>query len=329
MNFENKLLDALKTFNYKFFPSPEFKYKVIQKEINEKTYGKQKSEEFLKIYYKLLDNYKISLKQKKNDSFLDKWFLQVVRDEIDFVFKQIKFIKNPETKKILALVLSRTVRSCRATTHADLATLKEPVSATYYCKKHGKICKPLFSILNWWQRYTQDTFKRVIQFNKLRTDTFQKCLVADSRTINIIKELIKKNPKFGKLIRDNKIAGIFSSPPYVGLINYHEQHAYAYDLFGFERRDKLEIGPLYKGQGLEARKSYIKGISDVLNNCKKFLKQDYNVFLVANDKYGLYPQIAELSKMKIVNEYKRPVLNRVEKDRSAYAEIIFHLKENK
>jgi len=327
VNFENRLLDELKIFNGKFFPSPEFKYKVRQKEINEKLYGKQKSDEFLKIYYKLIDNYKISLKQKKNDSFLDKWFLQVVRDEIDFVFKQIKSIKNPETKKILALVLSRTVRSCRATTHADLATLKEPVTTTYYCKKHGKVCKPLFSILSWWQRYTQDTIKRVIQFNKLKTDTFQKCLVGDSRTINMVQELEEKYPKFSKLIKKNKIAGIFSSPPYVGLINYHEQHAYAYDLFGFKKKEDLEIGPLSKGQGLEARKSYIKSISDVLNNCKQFLKQDYDVFLVANDKYGLYPQIAELSNMKIVNEYKRPVLNRVEKDRSAYAEIIFHLKE--
>jgi len=115
-NFENRLLDEMGIFNGKFFPSPEFKYKVRQKEINEKLYGKEKSDEFLKIYHKLIDNYKISLKQKKNDSFLDKWFLQVVRDEIDFAFKQIKSIKNPETKKILALVLSRTVRSCRATT---------------------------------------------------------------------------------------------------------------------------------------------------------------------------------------------------------------------
>ena len=327
VNFENRLLNELKIFNGRFFPSPKFKYKVRQKEINEKLYGKQKSDEFLKIYCKLIDDYKISLKQEKSDSFLDKWFLQVVRDEIDFVFKQIKSIKNPETKKILALVLSRTVRSCRATTHADLATLKEPVTTTYYCKKHGKICKPLFSILSWWQRYTKDTIERIVQFNKLRTDTFQKCLIGDSRSINIVQELEKKYPEFSKLIKNNKIAGIFSSPPYVGLINYHEQHAYAYDLFGFKRKDELEIGPLYKGQGLEARKSYIKGISDALNNCKQFLKQDYDVFLVANDKYKLYPQIAELSNMKIFNEYKRPVLNRVEKDRSAYAEIIFHMKE--
>lgn len=326
VDFENILLNQLKTFNGKFFPSPEFKYKVRQKEINEKIYGKQKSDEFLQTYHKLINNFKIELKQKKNDSFLDKWFLQVIRDEIDFVFKQIKTIKNPATKKILALVLSRTIRSCRATTHADLATLKEPVTTTYYCKKHGKICKPLFSILSWWQRYTQDTIKRINQFDKLRTDTLQKCLVGDSRTINIVAELENKYPKLSKLIKDDKIDGIFSSPPYVGLIDYHEQHAYSYDLFGFERRDDLEIGPLCKGQGIEARKSYIKGISDVLNNCKQFLKQNYDVFLVANDKYGLYPQIAELSNMKIVNEYKRPVLNRVEKDRSAYAEIIFHLK---
>ena len=327
VNFENRLLDELKAFNNKFFPSPEFKYKVWQKEINEKLYGKQKSDEFLKIYYELIENYKISLKQKKNDSFLDKWFLQVVREEIDFVFEYIKSIKNPETKKILALVLSRTIRSCRATTHADLATLKEPITTTYYCEKHGKICKPLFSILSWWKRYIQDTIKRVIQFNQLRTDTFQKCLIGDSRTINIVQELKEVHPKLGKLIKNSKIAGIFSSPPYVGLINYHEQHAYAYDLFSFERKDELEIGPLCKGQGLEARKSYIKGVSDVLNNCKQFLRQNYDVFLVANDKYCLYSQIAELSNMTIINEYKRPVLNRVEKDRSAYAEIIFHMKE--
>ena len=51
-------------------------------------------------------------------------------------------------------------------------------------------------------------------------------------------------------------------------------------------------------------------------------------FLVANDKYDLYPEIAKLAEMKIVNQFKRPVLNRVEKDRStAYAETIFHLRE--
>ncbi len=325
--FEQLLLNELKVFNNNFFPSPEFKYKVRQKEINEKQYGNQKADEFINIYYKLIDDYKIELRQGKNNIFLDKWFLKVVRDEIDFVFNEIKSIKNQGTKKLLALILSRTIRSCRATTHADLGTLKEPVTTTYYCKKHGKICKPLFSILNWWQRYSQDTVKRIKQFDSLRSNSLQKCIVGDSRNINIIEELKEKSFELSERVKNNKIAGIFSSPPYVGLINYHEQHAYAYDLFGFERKDNLEIGSLFNGQGLEARKSYVKGISDVLNNCKKYLKPDYDIFLVANDKYGLYPKIAELSNMKIVNEYKRPVLNRVEKSRTAYSEIIFHLKE--
>ncbi|OQC44563.1 MAG: hypothetical protein BWX59_01833 [Bacteroidetes bacterium ADurb.Bin028] len=151
-------------------------------------------------------------------------------------------------------------------------------------------------------------------------------MTGDSRTIDIFAELKKKNPAFGELAEKQKIKGIFSSPPYVGLIDYHEQHAYAYDLFGFERRDELEIGPLFKGQGKEAKQSYIQGISDVLNNCKKYLADDYNIFLVANDKYNMYPTIAENAGMKIVKQFKRPVLNRTEKDKGAYSEIIFHLK---
>ena len=325
--FEAKLMEKLRMFNDKYFPSPEFKYRVRQKEINEKLYGTEKAAEFLPVYNKLIKEYGIELHQNKSDNFIDKWFTKVIRDEIDFVFDEIKKIQNIQTKRILSIVLSRTIRSCRATTHSDLATLLEPQITTYYCKKHGKICKPLFSILNWWDRYTKDTIKRLAQFGKLRTDTSQICLTGDSRNIDLISELEKKNKTFGNFVKSKKIDGIFSSPPYVGLIDYHEQHAYSYDLFGFERKDEFEIGPLYKGQGREARESYAQGIADVLINSKKYLKINYDIFLVANDKYKLYPKIAELAGMQIVNQYKRPVLNRVEKDRNAYSEIIFHLKD--
>ncbi|OQW91505.1 MAG: hypothetical protein BWK78_04445, partial [Thiotrichaceae bacterium IS1] len=73
---------------------------------------------------------------------------------------------------------------------------------------------------------------------------------------------------------------------------------------------------------------YVRGIAETLQNCKKYLTEDYHVFLVANDKFNLYSQIAQLADMQIVDQFKRPVLNRVEKDRgNAYMEIIFHLKE--
>lgn len=327
IKFENELLNELTIFNNRYFPSPDYRRKVRYKEIDEKEYSKNLEREFLHIYDKLVDKYGIKLNQNKNDSFLDIWFLQPIRDEIDFVFEQAKQIKDIKVKKVIAIILSRTIRSCRATTHADLGTLIQPITKTYYCKKHGKICKPLFSISSWWKRYSEDTIKRLAQFEKLRTNTFQKCLSGDSRIIDIFDKLENSFPEFGKLARKQKIKGIFSSPPYVGLINYHEQHAYAYDLFNYERKDEFEIGPLFKGQGLEARDSYKNGIANVLLNCKKFLQKDYDIFLVANDKFDIYPQIAELACMKIVNQYKRPVLNRVEKDRSAYSETIFHIRE--
>jgi len=326
IEFEERLLKELYIFNNKYFPVPEYKYKVKRKEIEEKEYGNEKEKEFLLIYNKLVEEYKIKLRQDKEDSFLDKWFTQHIRNEIQFVFDEIKKIDNRDTKKIISIILSRTIRSCRATTHADLATLLEPVTAAYYCSKHGKMCKPLFSILKWWETYSKDTLKRLAEYDHLRKNTFHTCITGDSRTVNIFDELKRINPAFGQLAENQKIKGVFSSPPYVGLIDYHEQHAYAYDLFGFYRKDELEIGPLFKGQGREAKQSYIQGISDVLTNAKKYLADNYDIFLVANDKYNMYPTIAENAGMKIVNQFKRPVLNRTEKDKRAYCEIIFHLK---
>lgn len=324
--FETELLAKLAKFNNEHFPGADFKYKLNRGQLNERTFSTEKEKEFLPTYQKLLKKYSIKLKQESKNSFLDVWFINNVRREVDHVFKAIKQEKNVKTKKILALILSRTIRSCRATTHSDLATLKEPQLTTYYCYKHKKICKPLFSIKTMLNRYAYDTLARIKDFSRIRKPVHYSAIAGDSRLVDIFEKVGRQNPDFGKILKKQKIAGIFCSPPYVGQIDYHEQHAYAYDLLGFKRNDELEIGPLYKGQGQEARRSYAKGIADVLNNCKKYLKTDYDVFLVANDKYNLYPEIAKKAEMKIVNQFKRPVLNRTERDRNPYSEMIFHLK---
>jgi hypothetical protein len=326
IEFEEKLLHELYNFNREYFPVPDYKYKLHRNEINENVYGHEKEKQFLPIYNRLVKKYNIILRQENSETFLDKWYSKHIRNEIDYVYVEIQKVKNTDTKNILCLILSRTIRSCRATTHVDLATLLEPVTTTYYCSKHGKMCKPLFSILKWWKTYSKDTVQRLLQFNSLRTPTYQSCITGDSRNVDIAAVIEKQTPDFGKLLGTKKINGIFSSPPYVGLIDYHEQHAYAYDLFGFERNDDKEIGPLFRGQGKNAKESYVQGISGVLNNCKKYFANDYNVFLVANDKYNMYPTIAENAEMKIVNQFKRPVLNRTEKDKTAYSETIFHLR---
>ncbi|MBI2459205.1 MAG: site-specific DNA-methyltransferase [Parcubacteria group bacterium] len=324
--FEKELYFELAKFNNRNFPSPDFKREIYKREIDENKYAIEKEKEFSEVYKKLVAKYKIELKQTKNKTFLDKWYIKNIRQEIDFAFEQIKKVKDEKNKRVLAIILSRTIRSCRATTHSDLATLKEPQIMAYYCWKHKKICKPLFSIKYWFGRYTNDTIARIREFQKIKNGAHWASITGDSRTVDIAKEIKPRNKEFYKLIESQKIKGIFSSPPYVGQIDYHEQHAYAYDLFGFERNDELEIGPLYKGQGMEAKKSYAEGISQVLLNSKKYLANNFDVFLVANDKWNLYPQIAEKAGMKIVNQYKRPVLNRTERDKNPYSEIIFHLK---
>lgn len=326
--FENELLEELKLFNDKFSPSPKFKIRVRAREIDEDQYGMEKGREFLPKYERLLEEHGINNKiNQTGKSFIADWYLPPIQSEIKQAQKVIEGVCSDQLRNALRMILSRTVRSSRATTHYDLATLIRPVTETYYCSKHGKICKPLFSMLGWWRRYAGDTVRRMAEFAKKRTDTAQICLTGDSRNMDIFAELQRVNASPELNQNHCKIRGMFSSPPYVGLIDYHEQHAYAYELFGLPRNDAAEIGPLRKGQGQAARASYIQGIAQVLLNCKRHMVKDYDTFLVANDKFCLYPRIAELAGMKIVKEYRRPVLNRSEGDKGAYAETIFHMKE--
>lgn len=331
-SFDDELKERLNEFNKKHFPNPEFKNKVKKEKINEKEYGKEKLKQFLKENDKFFE--KNGTKDKSNlynekdmNTFLSKWFSKRVRQELFYYLKQIEKIEDEDTRNVMRIILSRTARSCRATKHSDLATLKEPQIEPYYCRKHKKICVPVNSILKHLRRYTLDTVKRIKEFSNLKKEVHSGIIHGDSREVDIFKEIKEKNPEFYKLLKENKIDGIFTSPPYVGQIDYHEQHAYAYELFNISRKDDKEIGPLYKGKGKQARDEYVEGVSKVLNNVGQFIKDDGNFFIVANDKYNLYPEIAEKSGLKIVDRFKRPVLNRTEKDRQPYAEIIFHMKK--
>jgi len=118
--FEQKLLEALYGFNNSYFPSPEFKYKAQRKLINEDKYGREKEKEFLSKYLELVKKYNIRLRQEDDKTFLDKWYLYPIRREIDFVIGLVNQIEDPATKRVIQVILSRTIRSCRATTHADL-----------------------------------------------------------------------------------------------------------------------------------------------------------------------------------------------------------------
>lgn len=330
--FDVELREKLNEFNTKHFPNPEFKRMVLKGLTNEQKYAEEKLKQFLKENEAFFTkngakDKTILLEEKNTKSFLTKWFSKRVKRELSYYLEMIDEEQEEKIRNIMQILLSRTARSCRATTHFDLATLKEPQTGPYYCSKHKKICTPINTITSHLRRYTFDTIIRIRQFSKLKKNVFSEIIHGDSKEINLLEEIKAKNPEFYNVLLNKKIDGVFTSPPYVGQIDYHEQHAYAYELFGITREDNREIGPLFKGQGKEARDDYVEGISQVFRNISRFVKDDGDFFIVANDKYNLYPTIAEESGLTIVETFKRPVLNRTERDRQPYAEIIFHIKK--
>jgi len=59
----------------------------------------------------------------------------------------------------------------------------------------------------------------------------------------------------------------------------------------------------------------------------RFLKDDAKIFIVANDRFNLYPTIAEKSGLEIVKEHHRAVTKRTEQGNNPYQETIFYMKK--
>jgi len=241
-----------------------------------------------------------------DSDYLKTWFSQRALQEILF-YRSI--LGDYENSDVLRVILCRSARSARLIPHYDLARPKKPVRERYWCIKHKRYCEPVDEALKFIKRYSFDTVKRIKEFASLRTDARINIYQGDGRTFQLPNDLI--------------VDGVFTSPPYVGIIDYHEQHRYAYELFGFPRLDELEIGPARNGQSRDRKNEYIDGVAGVFQNTFKHLRRAGLVFVVANDRFNLYPKIAELSGIHQIDVFKRPVLMRTERDSNKYFESIF------
>lgn len=245
-----------------------------------------------------------------DSEYLNKWFSERTLKEVLF-YRNL--IKNYENQDILKIILSRATRSARQIPHYDLARPTKPIKEKYWCIKHKRYCEPIGEALKFINRYSWDTIKRIKEFEKLRTNKQMIFLQGDSRTIRL--------PIY------HKIDGIITSPPYVGLIDYHDQHKYAYELFEFENNNKREIGPMSNGRGEKAREEYRQGIIEVLKNMYPYLKDKAKVFIIVNDKDNLYPEIAQKSGFVIKDVFHRPVLMRTERDNYKFSESIYFFEK--
>ena len=247
-----------------------------------------------------------------NSDYLNEWLAPKTLQEILYYRSQI-----PEYhyQDILKIILSRATRSARQIPHYDLARPQKPVKKEYYCVKHRRICKPIDEALKFITRYSFDTIKRIEAFSKIKTKARVKILQGDSREIKLPSDLL------------GKIDGIFTSPPYVGMIDYHDQHKYAYELFNFPNYEDKEIGAMKKGRSVEAKIKYQTDIVAVFKNILPYLKKEADIFFVVNDRDLLYSEIADKSGLKIIEVFHRPVLMRTERDNTQYSESIYYFKK--
>lgn len=207
---------------------------------------------------------------------------------------------------LLKVILSRSARSARLTTHFDLDFPKHPQTESYWCYKHSRMCSPTLEAYKFIHRYSVDTLKRIETFSALRTDALTEVHHEDSRTAIF-----------------PPIDGVITSPPYVGLIDYHDQHAYAYHLLGLEDRRSSEIGPAINGSSERAKKQYQLDISKVFRNVAKSMFPGGLFIVVAHDSAKLYPAIAEFSEVETVATLQRHVNRRTGRRSNEFFESIF------
>jgi hypothetical protein len=103
---------------------------------------------------------------------------------------------------------------------------------------------------------------------------------------------------------------LITSPPYPGLIDYHEQHRYAYELLSLEDLRALELGSGEQGTSAAALAAYVEGIAAVLERGREALRPGAPVAIVVNDRRNLYPEILERAGLRLVERLRRHVNRR-------------------
>jgi hypothetical protein len=145
------------------------------------------------------------------------------------------------------------------------------------------------------RRYTLDTLERLKEFARVRSR---------GRQANVLHGDVRR------LDLPSRYDGLLTSPPYPGLIDYHEQHRYAYELLGLDDRSELEVGAAAAGTSRAALAAYADGIVASLVNVTQSLRPGAPVLIVVNDRRGLYPEILQRAGLELEERLRRHVNRR-------------------
>jgi hypothetical protein len=224
-------------------------------------------------------------------AYVRRWYApQAARELLGFR----RLVEEYEHADVLRIVLARAARSARRTTHFDLDFPREPQLEPYWCHKHRRECRPVETASQFLRRYTLDTLARLKEFAHVR---------ARGRTANVIHGDVREETL-------GRFDGVLTSPPYPGLIDYHEQHRYAYELLGLDDRRELELGAAAAGTSRAALAAYSDGIVAALVNARRSLRRGAPVLIVVNDRRDLYPEILERAGLRLEERLRRHVNRR-------------------
>lgn len=213
-----------------------------------------------------------------------------------------------EHADVLRVVLARAARSARLTTHFDLDFPKAPQREPYWCHKHRRTCRPVEEAEKFLVRYVEDTLARIKAFDRVRDSRRDAAIVhGDARDVEL----------------DGPFDAVLTSPPYPGLIDYHEQHRYAYELLGLDDRREREVGAAARGTSRAAIAEYVDGVTAILSRCVAALRAGAPVLVVVNDRRDLYPGILEASGLRVVERLERHVNRRTGLRSGEYFESVF------
>jgi hypothetical protein len=196
------------------------------------------------------------------------------------------------------IVLSRAARSARLARHFDLDFPVEPVRGEYFCHKHRRTCRPVEEAEKFLRRYVRDAVARVLAFAEERRSTEAVVLHGDARVLD----------------PPGPVDLVVTSPPYPCLIDYHEQHVYAFELLGLERRDADEIG-----RGLSG---YCDGVAEILARARRALVPGGRIVVVVNDRRGLYEGILAKAGLRLEERCVRHVNRRTGRRSGEYFEDV-------
>jgi DNA methylase len=224
-------------------------------------------------------------------AYVARWYAPQAAEEL-LRFRSV--LDDYEHADVLRVVLARAARSARRTTHFDLDFPREPQLGEYWCHKHKRICRPVETASQFLRRYGLDTVARIKEFARVRARGREAVVLhGDSRELEL-----------------PPCAGIVTSPPYPGLIDYHEQHRCAYELLGLDDRRGLELGAAEKGVARGAIAAYAEGIAAVLARCAVALPRRAPVVIVVDDRRDLYPAILDAAGLRLEERYRRHVNRR-------------------